>query len=151
MSGGIAPECLFVASSIDVAVLYGNEIEQIAVHPDARILLEGTVEFARVVKRRRGELIRRLRPGETLSSAATAAVQSARAAGYDAVEFTSMKDMGIAIINPAAFVRNYKGASHGSGKCRVVVHEACAQSREELLDVLPVQWLETEMRLGPNR
>lgn len=127
MEGGIAPDCLFAAGDIDTARLYGEKIENIGVRPEARILLEGTAEFARVVKRRRGELLRVLRHGETLSSAATEAVQSASEAGYDAVEFTSMKDMGIAIMNEAAFIRNLQVDQQAvlSGRT-VVLYHGCA-------------------------
>jgi hypothetical protein len=106
IEGGIAPDCLFAASSEATARLYGDDIERIGVRSSARILVEGTAEFSRVAKRRRGPLLRVLRHGETLKSAADAAVASASAAGYDAVEFTSMADMGIAIMNQSAFVRN---------------------------------------------
>lgn len=127
MEGGIAPECLFAAGDIDTARLYGDNIETIGVRPEAKILLEGTAEFSKVVKRRRGELLRVLRHGESLSTAATAAVRSAREAGYDAVEFTSMKDMGVAIMNEAAFVRNLQVDEEPvlSGRT-VVLYHGCA-------------------------
>lgn len=127
IEGGIAPECLFAAADRDTARLYGDEIEMIGVRPEARVLIEGTAEFARVVKRRRGPLLRVLRHGENLLSAADAAVRSAREAGYDAVEFTSMKDMGVAILNEAAFIRNMAPPVEPvlSGRT-VVLYHGCA-------------------------
>ncbi len=130
IEGGIAPSCLFAAASEATARLYGDEIERIGVTSSARILVEGTAEFARVVKRRRGPLLRVLRHGETLKSAADAAVASATAAGYDAVEFTSMADMGIAIMNEAAFVRSVPETTTAdsrelSGRT-VVLYHGCA-------------------------
>jgi hypothetical protein len=130
IEGGIAPSCLFAASSEAVARLYGDEIERIGVTSSARILVEGTAEFARVVKRRRGPLLRVLRHGETLKSAADAAVASATAAGYDAVEFTSMADMGIAIINESEFARHMPAAEAGEARelagRTVVLYHGCA-------------------------
>lgn len=130
IEGGIAPECLFAASSEAVARLYGDRIEHIGVTPSARILVEGTAEFAKVAKRRRGPLLRVLRYGESLASAATAAVASARAAGYDAVEFTSMSDMGVAIMNESAFVRGMEAEVAPeevrlSGRTKILYH-GCA-------------------------
>ena len=132
IEGGIAPGCLFAASDIGTAMLYGDRIEHIGVRPEARILVEGTAEFARVAKRRRGSLLRVLRYGENLVSAASAAVASARDAGYDAVEFNSMKDMGIAIINESAFVRDMAPLRDEvtlSGR-KVVLYHGCASFDE---------------------
>jgi hypothetical protein len=130
IEGGIAPSCLFAAASESTARLYGDDIERIGVSSSARILVEGTAEFAKVVKRRRGPLLRVLRHGETLKSAADAAVASASAAGYDAVEFTSMADMGIAIISESAFVRNMPTKDSGDARAltgrTVVLYHGCA-------------------------
>ncbi len=140
IEGGIAPGCLFAAANEETARLYGDHIERIGVTSFARILVEGTAEFARVAKRRRGPLLRVLRHGETLKSAADAAVTSAAAAGYDAVEFTSMADMGIAIMNEAAFVRNVPRATTAdtrelSGRT-VVLYHGCASFDEVMAEGL---------------
>jgi hypothetical protein len=130
IEGGIAPECLFAAANEATARLYGDDIERIGVTAAAKILVEGTAEFAKVVKRRRGPLLRVLRHGETLKSAADAAVASATAAGYDAVEFTSMADMGIAIINETAFARHMPATDMGNDRVlsgrTVVLYHGCA-------------------------
>lgn len=140
IEGGIASGCLFAAANEETARLYGDHIERIGVTSSARILVEGTAEFARVAKRRRGPLLRVLRHGETLKSAADAAVTSAAAAGYDAVEFTSMKDMGIAIMNEAAFVRNVSETTTAdtrelSGRT-VVLYHGCASFDEVMAEGL---------------
>jgi hypothetical protein len=132
MRGGIAPECLFAAADVETARLYGEHIEEIHVRPGAKILVEGTAEFSRVTKRRRGCLFRALRTGENLVSAASSAVSCAREAGYDAVEFTSMKDMGIAIINQDAFVRTNMTDAAGLSGRTVLLYHGCASFDEVL-------------------
>lgn len=147
IEGGIAPSCLFAAASEATARLYGDDIERIGVTSSARILTEGTAEFAKVVKRRRGPLLRVLRHGETLKSAADAAVASATAAGYDAVEFTSMVDMGIAIMNEAAFVRHMPAADTGNARVlsgrTVVLYHGCASFDAVMAEGLVFDWSRT--------
>ena len=112
--GGIGEGHLFAAADEATAKLYGSNVEQIGVRSGARILVEGTAEFAKVTGRRRGKLLDTMRAGENLKTAADDAVRLAKAAGYDAVEFTSFKDLGIAIFNESAVVRNY-GAAPAQG------------------------------------
>lgn len=102
ISGGIGEGYLFASPHEDVARLYGDTISEIELVDGARILREGTKDFSEVTGRRRGELIRTMRPGENIKTAADDAIKSAQAAGYDAVEFTSMRDMGTAILNKDA-------------------------------------------------
>lgn len=102
--GGIAEGTLFVTPHRDVAQLYGDTIGEFRFRPDAKVLVEGTAEFAKVAGRRRGELLRTMRTGENLASASTDVVNKARDAGYDAVEFTSMRDLGVAVLNPDVLV-----------------------------------------------
>lgn len=112
--GGIAEGALFAAADEDVARSYAGtdgSVERIAVMPDARVLVEGSAEFAKVTGRRRGKLINTMRKGENLKTAADDVAAKARVAGYDAVEFTSMRDLGIAIFNEAKFIRNYTPAA----------------------------------------
>lgn len=110
ISGGIAEGTLFAAADEATAKNYagtGGKIERIGVKQDAKVLVEGTKEFAQVTGRRRGKLIDTMRKGENLKTAADDAAAKARAAGYDALEFTSLKDLGIAIFNEDKFVRDY--------------------------------------------
>lgn len=104
ITGGIAEGTLFVTPHRDVAQLYGDNIGEFRFRPDAKVLVEGTAEFAKVAGRRRGELLRTMRTGENLASASTDVVNKARDAGYDAVEFTSMRDIGVAVLNPDILV-----------------------------------------------
>lgn len=113
ISGGIAEGTLFAAADEATAKNYagtGGKIERIGVKQDAKVLVEGSKEFAQVTGRRRGKLIDTLRKGENLKTAADDAAAKARAAGYDALEFTSLKDLGIAIFNEDKFVRDYSPA-----------------------------------------
>ena len=100
ITGGISEGNLFVSPHEDVAKLYGDKISEFTLPDTARVLVEGTPEFAKVTGRRRGPLLRTMRQGENLVQASTDAVNAAKSAGYDAVEFNSMRDLGISIINP---------------------------------------------------
>ena len=108
INGGIAEGALFAAAKEKVAQSYagtGGNVERIGVKPDAKILVEGSPEYAALTGRRRGKLINTMRKGENLKTAADDVARLAREAGDDAVEFTSMEDMGIAIFNPDKFIR----------------------------------------------
>lgn len=107
IKGGISEGTLFAANSEKTARLYGDQIERMAVSPDAKVLVEGTKEFAEVTGRRRGPLLRTLRKGEDFKSAATDAVNKAKAAGYDMVDFAHMPENGVAILNEKAVTRGY--------------------------------------------
>lgn len=110
IKGGISEGALFAAADEATAKSYAGTdgtVEQIGVKPDAKILIEGSTEYAKVTGRRKGKLINTMRKGENLLTAANEVAEQARAAGYDAIEFTSMKDMGIAIFNEDKFVRGY--------------------------------------------
>jgi hypothetical protein len=102
ITGGIGEGYLFGSPHEDVARLYGDNVSQFELMDNARILREGTSEFAQLTGRKRGELLRTMRAGENIRDAANDAIARARDAGYDAVEFTSMRDMGVAVLNPAA-------------------------------------------------
>ena len=106
ISGGISEGNLFVTPYEDIARLYGDKISQFNIPSTARVLVEGTPEFAKITGRRRGPLLRTMRQGENLVQASTDAVNAAKAAGYDAVEFNSMRDLGISIINPDILAAN---------------------------------------------
>lgn len=106
IKGGIGEGLLFAAKDEPTAKLYGQIIEKIGVHPDANILIEGNKEFSKVTKRRQGKIINNMRKGENLKSASDDVIEKAKLAGYDAVDFNSMKDIGVAILNPEKFVRN---------------------------------------------
>lgn len=110
IKGGISEGALFAAADEATAKSYAGTdgtVEQIGVKPDAKILIEGSTEYAKVTGRRKGKLINTMRKGENLLTASNEVAEQARAAGYDAIEFTSMKDMGIAIFNEDKFVRGY--------------------------------------------
>lgn len=100
ITGGIGEGLLFGTPYEDVARLYGDKISQFYLPDGARVLTEGSKEFSQVTGRKKGPLLRNLRLGENLTSAANDAIERARAAGYDAVEFNSTRDMGVAVLNP---------------------------------------------------
>lgn len=105
---GVAPGALFAAADEGTARLYAGargNVERIEVRPDAKVLVEGSAEYARITGRKRGKLIDTMRKGENLKSAANDVADKAKSAGYDAVEFNSMKDLGIAIFNESKFIR----------------------------------------------
>lgn len=105
---GVAPGALFAAADEGTARLYAGargNVERIEVLPDAKVLVEGSAEYARITGRKRGKLIDTMRKGENLKSAANDVADKAKSAGYDAVEFNSMKDLGIAIFNESKFIR----------------------------------------------
>lgn len=138
IKGGIVEGALFAAADENTAKLYGGNIERIALKPDARILLEGTPEFAKVTGRRRGKLINTMRQGENLKTASDDAAAKAKAAGYDGVEFTSMKDLGIAIFNEGAVTRNY------TEQVTEQVTPAASKKAAEIPNKLPVSSAETK-------
>ena len=102
ITGGIGEGYLFGTPHEDVARLYGDNISQFELADDAKILTEGSREFAKITGRKSGPLMRSLKPGENLKDVANLAVERAKAAGYDAVEFNSLRDMGTAVLNPNA-------------------------------------------------
>lgn len=102
MLNGIAEGRFFVTPHEDVARSYagsGGRLLRFALDPEAKVLREGTREFAALTKRRPGKLMNTMRAGENLKSAADDAVQRAVDAGYHAVEFNSMRDLGTVILD----------------------------------------------------
>lgn len=99
---GIAKGRLFVTPYEDVARAYAGSdgwLLRFALDPEAKVLREGTREFAALTKRRPGKLMNTMRAGENLKSAADDAVQRAVDAGYHAVEFNSLRDLGTVILD----------------------------------------------------
>ena len=110
IKGGIGEGHLWITPHRDVAQSYagtGGNVETIGVHPEAKILVEGTKEFATLTKRKIGKLINTMRKGENLKTAAEDALKKAKEAGYHGIEFNSMKDLGTAIFSHSHVVRNY--------------------------------------------
>jgi len=110
IKGGIGEGHLWITPHRDVAESYagtGGNVETIGVHPEAKILVEGTREFANLTKRKMGKLLNTMRKGENIKTAAEDAVNKAREAGYHGVEFNSMKDLGTAIFHHDQVKRNY--------------------------------------------
>ena len=110
IKGGIAEGALFATPHEDVARSYagsGGVIERIGLLPDAKILVEGTREFAKLTGRRPGKLLNTMRAGENLKTASDDAVEKARAVGFDGVEFNSFRDLGTVILNAEKVIRNY--------------------------------------------
>ena len=134
ISGGISEGSFFVTPDESVARLYGDTIEEMAFKPNARILVEGTPEFASVTGRRRGPLLRTMRQGENLKSAADDAARLAQESGYDAVEFNSMKDMGIAVFNEDALVRS--DLFSGPNKSLSAPLSPAEQQAQSIIDLL---------------
>lgn len=109
ITGGIGEGLLFGTPHEDVARLYGDQISQFELPSHARVLTEGTGEFSQITGRKKGPLLRSLRQGENLRDAANEAIARAKEAGYDAVHFNSMRDMGVAVINPSIVVKKADG------------------------------------------
>jgi hypothetical protein len=110
IKGGIAPGALFATPYEDVARSYagsGGVIERIGLLSGAKILTEGTREFAKLTARRPGKLLNTMRAGENLKTACDDAVEKARAAGYDGVEFNSFRDLGTVILDTEKVIRGY--------------------------------------------
>lgn len=111
IKGGIGEGHLWITPHQDVAHSYagsGGNVETIGVHPDAKILVEGSKEFAKLTKRKIGKLINTMRKGENIKTAAEDALNKAKEAGYHGIEFNSMKDLGTAIFDTSQVKRNYK-------------------------------------------
>lgn len=111
ITGGIGEGLLFGTPHEDVARLYGDQISQFELPSHAKVLTEGTGEFSQVTGRKKGPLLRNLRQGENLRDAANEAIARAKEAGYDAVHFNSMRDMGVAVLNPHIVVKKADGGS----------------------------------------
>jgi hypothetical protein len=109
ITGGIGEGLLFGTPHEDVARLYGDQISQFELPSHAKVLTEGTGEFSQITGRKKGPLLRSLRQGENLRDAANEAIARAKEAGYDAVHFNSMRDMGVAVINPSIVVKKADG------------------------------------------
>jgi hypothetical protein len=95
----------FVARKPESARMYGNNIEEITATPAAKILDDTSPEFWRLVGRRRppNGFVGSARGGTI--EVVNDAVKKAKAAGYDAVSFSSDADIGTVILNENAFTR----------------------------------------------
>lgn len=111
ITGGIGEGLFFGTPHEDVARLYGDRISQFELPSHAKILTEGSGEFSKVTNRKKGPLLRNLRAGENLRDAANEAIARAKEAGYDAVHFNSMRDMGVAVLNPDILVKKAEGGA----------------------------------------
>lgn len=91
---------LFVTSTPENAKLYGDTVEAVEAKPDAKILVEGTTDFRKVVGAPwEGQKI-------SMLDWARQSVGKATAAGYDAVQFARQTDLGTVVVNQDKFVRN---------------------------------------------
>jgi len=105
----------FVARKPESAQMYGDHIEQFVASPDAKILRDESPEFWKLVKRRRppNGYVGSARGGPV--EVVNDAVRAAKAAGYDAVSFSSDADIGTVILNDKAFSRKpFDPARHDS-------------------------------------
>jgi hypothetical protein len=82
---------LFAADQVKHAKNYGRSIEQIQLKPTAKVLVEGSSDFKKLV----GDY----KPGESMLSYSSRAAKLAKAAGYDLVHFKLQGDVGTAIMN----------------------------------------------------
>lgn len=82
---------LFVATTPEQASLYGKSVQTVELHDSAKVLNEKSKAFR--------ALVGPIKPKENLTDYGARAVDAARAAGYDAVNFDNWKDLGVAIIN----------------------------------------------------
>jgi 2'-5' RNA ligase len=85
---------LFAADQVKQAKGYGRSIEKIQIKPTAKVLVEGSSDFKKLV----GDY----KPGENMLSYSSRAAKLAKAAGYDLVHFKRQGDVGTAIINREA-------------------------------------------------
>ena len=115
IQGGIGQGHLFATPHRDVAELYGSKISKMRLRPEAKVLVEGSPDFAAVTGRKHGPLLRTMRHGENLRDAANDAIEKALQHGYDAVEFNSMRDLGTAILNPNAVIHEDEPDHYASG------------------------------------
>jgi hypothetical protein len=140
ITGGIGEGLLFGTPHEDVARLYGDNVTSFELPDGAKILTEGTKEFADITGRKRGPLLRTMQPGENLVSAANEAIERARAAGYDAVDFNSTRDMGVAIINrdvvrPIPSAPTDPAAARGQEIMGLLTSGRSADVTDEMLDL----------------
>lgn len=91
---------LFCAIYEKAASFYGSQIEVIAVKPEAKILVEGTREFNKVIGRPKKM--------QKILEWCTNGIIKARQHGYDIVEFERQVDIGTVVLNEAVVIRNYK-------------------------------------------
>lgn len=94
---------LFVSSDRTKAKAYGRNIEVIEAKPSAKILYEGSYEFAKTFGKR--SVLGNLRKGESYPDGLQRAVDAAEARGYDAVHFERQGDVGTVILNEKEFIR----------------------------------------------
>ena len=95
----------FAARKPESAQMYGSSIEELISSPGARILDDESPEFWKLVGRRRppNGYVGSARGGPV--EVVNDAVTKAKAAGYDAVSFSSDSDIGTVILNEGAFTR----------------------------------------------
>jgi len=91
---------LFCATYEKAASFYGPQIEVIAVKPEAKILVEGTKEF--------NKIIGRPKKMQSILEWASKGIIKAKQLGYDIVEFERQVDIGTVILNETVVIRNYK-------------------------------------------
>jgi len=94
----------WVARKKDSAKLYGESVEKITAKHDAKILKEGTREFAIIAKTRKD--IRQARGKTTLIGRVDGVIKEAKKQGYDAVSFKADSDIGTVILNESKFIRD---------------------------------------------
>ena len=82
---------LFAADQVKHAENYGRTIEQINLKPNAKVLVEGSKDFKK--------LVGNYKPGENMLSYSSRAAKLAKAAGYDLVHFQLQGTVGTAIMN----------------------------------------------------
>jgi len=97
---------LFCSTSEKSASYYGKHIEVILAKPEAKILVEGTREFNRLIKKPRKM--------QSMLEWYVNAIKQAKQAGYDIVEFKHQTDVGTVILNEDMVVRNYRNYEYGS-------------------------------------
>ena len=85
---------LFVTDTPEGARLYGSSVEALRVRSGARIVREGTPEFAKLAKG--------IPQGRSMLDWAQEVAQNAEVAGYDLVHFTRQTDIGTVVLNPSA-------------------------------------------------
>ena len=101
----------FVSNKASSAKNYGDQIEVIQAHPDAKIINESDPAFWKMIGRRKppnGYIGSAGRKGETMIDVVNDAIRKAQAAGYDAISFGSDTDIGTILLNEKKFTRGGK-------------------------------------------
>jgi hypothetical protein len=121
---------LFAADQVKHARNYGRSIEEIQLKSDAKVLVEGSKEFKK--------LVGGYKSGESTLSYSSRAAKLAKAAGYDIVHFKMQGDVGTAIMNTDAIESRKPYTSTGTAPVSVIPIQGGTQLAAAPIQVPPV-------------